>query len=231
MQTKFDYYYNEVPGKGKCRNNLVYTSLISSDKKTFCQWYYNDPKYHRGENKVIDKSLMEEKWKKEVYFLLKMQKNYPQHIPQILDIDYQNKKIFLQIDGEDLWQQSCPSKQNYKSVLADWEEQMLEILEAHKNLKLYKMSLHPSSYFVVNGKLKSINYFFTYNENEKSLKIKDVLSHISEERLEKLYSLLNVKEIDINDDTPLIKAQHLAFDSFKNNFPESVINKMKNIYV
>jgi len=40
MNTDFEYYYNFVPGKGMCRNNLIYTSLISPDGLTFCQWYY-----------------------------------------------------------------------------------------------------------------------------------------------------------------------------------------------
>ena len=29
------YYYNNVPGKGLCRNNLIYTSLINEDKTEF----------------------------------------------------------------------------------------------------------------------------------------------------------------------------------------------------
>ncbi len=61
---KYEYYYNNVPGKGKCRNNLIYTSLISQDKKTFVQWYYNDGKYHQGQNQVVDPKLMEEKWER-----------------------------------------------------------------------------------------------------------------------------------------------------------------------
>jgi len=231
MQTKFDYYYNDVPGHGKCRNNLVYTSLISHDKKTFCQWYYNDKVYHSSQNKVIDPDLMQEKWNREVYFLSEMNNNYPEHLPQILDIDHKNKKIFLEIDGVDFWQKSCPKKQDYESVLQDWDNQMLEIFRAYKDLNLYKMSLHPSSYFVINGKLKSINYFFCYHEKEKTLKIKDVLSHISNERLKKLNPLIESKGIDINNDTLLLQAQHLALDSFKNNFPSTFIDKIKNLYV
>ena len=32
---KYKYYYNNVPGIGLCRNNLIYTSLISEDNKIF----------------------------------------------------------------------------------------------------------------------------------------------------------------------------------------------------
>ena len=59
----FNYYYNNVPGIGLTRNNLIYTSLISSDKKTFIQWYYNDTEYHADQNEVVNSDKMEEKFK------------------------------------------------------------------------------------------------------------------------------------------------------------------------
>jgi hypothetical protein len=59
---KYDYYWNDIPGVGLCRNNLIYTSLISEDKKTFVQWYYNDKNYHREQNQIVDPKKMEEKW-------------------------------------------------------------------------------------------------------------------------------------------------------------------------
>jgi len=227
----FEYYYNNVPGKGLCRNNLIYTSLISKDRKTFCQWYYNDKNYHGGENKVVDPSLMEEKWNREIYFLKLMNNYYPQYIPEILDIDYKDKKIYLRIDGDDLWQKAGPVEQDYKSILPDWDSQILDIIQSYKKLGIYKMSLHPSSYFVVDGRIKSINYFFCYSEDEEKVKVKDVLSHISEERLKNLFPLMQNKGIGLENDTDLLDAQILAFDSFRNNFPSDLIDKAIKIYV
>ena len=82
MDNNFEYYYNNVPGDGLCRNNLIYTSLISKDKKTFCQWYFNDTDYHKGKN-VVDPNIMDEKWEREVSFLTRMQNEQPQHVPKI----------------------------------------------------------------------------------------------------------------------------------------------------
>ena len=79
-----EYYWNNVPGAGLCRNNLIYTSLISKDEKTFCQWYYNDEKYHGDQNQVVDATLMQEKFDREVEYLLLMQQNCPQYIPEII---------------------------------------------------------------------------------------------------------------------------------------------------
>ena len=58
----YEYYYNNVPGVGLTRNNLIYTSLISHDKKTFVQWYTTASDYHNGQNEVVDPALMKEKF-------------------------------------------------------------------------------------------------------------------------------------------------------------------------
>ena len=100
MQPKYEYYYNNVPGKGLCRNNLIYTSLMNEDNTVFCQWYHNDSEYHQGKNEVVDPKKMDEKWRREVSFLKRMQEHCPQHIPKILDIDYTHRKVFLEVQGE-----------------------------------------------------------------------------------------------------------------------------------
>lgn len=230
MQTKFDYYYNNVPGQGKCRNNLIYTSLISSDKKTFCQWYYNDKDYHGGQNKVVDLDLMESKWQREINFVLKMQNYFPDHVLEIIDIDYSNKKIYYKIEDADFWELSKCSIGNYNLVLPDWDIQMLEIIRSHRDLEIYKFSMHPSSYFVVDGKLKSINYFFCYDFSERELIAEDVFNHISNERLKKLIPLMDKLEINYKKPEPLHKLQMLTFETFKFNFPEQVMEEAKAIY-
>jgi hypothetical protein len=230
MNNKFQYYYNNVPGKGLCRNNLIYTSLISQDQKTFCQWYHNDTEYHRGQNQVVDPDLMEEKWSREIKFLNLMNSNFPDHIPKILDIDLKNKKIYLEIDGPDMWEQNGCTGVDYSKILPDWDRQMLDIIKAHKTLGIYKISMHPSSYFIVDEKLKSINYFFCYDNTDKPVNMKSVLSHISKERQQDL--LLKMKNMKLTFDSILtfVQFQNIAFETFKNNFLENVMEEAKLIY-
>jgi|TARA_R110000851_G_scaffold9350_6_gene34888 hypothetical protein len=229
MQPQYEYYYNNVPGKGLCRNNLIYTSLISNDKKTFVQWYYNDTTYHKNQNEVVDPGLMTEKWEREVKYLTIMNKSFPQHVPAILDIDYKSRKIYLEIDGVDLWEENgCTD--NYDSF-PEWKDQMLDIMAAHRTKGIYKCSLHPSSYFVVAGKLKSINYFFCYDDNDPGISIESVLSHISPDRRKKLVPVLESMGYKLSDVMPLDKLQDLAFESFRSNFPDSFIDVAKEIYV
>jgi len=229
MDTNFEYYYNNVPEHGKCRNNLIYTSLINKTQTKFIQWYHNDTEYHMGMNEVVDASLMEQKFRREVHYLKLMGTHYPDLVPKY-NIDMEEKKIYLEIDGPDFWECAGCLEKNYDSVLSDWQDQMISILEAHKSLGLYKYSLHPSSYFIVDGKLKSINYFFTYHKDEPMITVKDHLSHISEGRRQELFPKMTSMGIDVDVPQELKTMQLLTFESFRNNYPQQFIDRAKDVF-
>jgi hypothetical protein len=227
---EFEYYYNQVPGEGPSRNNLIYTSLISNDKKIFMQWYYNDTEYHKEQNEVADPALMESKWIREVNYLTQMRNKHPELVPVIKNIDLDSRKLYLEIDGVDFWNRANCSIENYDNILPDWREQMLNIIQQHRDLGWYKFSMHPSSYFIVDGKLKSINYFFTYHKNEGPISIADHASHIYSSRQKVMREQIKRMGLSWDDPQPLDKLQHLCFESFRNNYPDEFINKAKKIY-
>jgi hypothetical protein len=223
----FEYYFNNVPNKGKCRNNLIYTSLISKDKKTFVQWYYNDPVYHGNASQVVDPAKMDEKWERELKYLQLMRGAYPDLVPTVLDIDMKHRKIYLGIDGPDFWERAQCDVANYDDVLPDWQDQMLNIIRAHKSLGLHKYSMHPSSYFVVDGKLKSINYFFAYRNNEPNISIQDVESHIYTTRQDEMRKNLETMGISWDTPQPWVVFDQLCWESFSTNYPTEFVEKAK----
>ena len=225
----YEYYYNNVPGVGQCRNNLIYTSLISTDKKTFVQWYKNDTEYHKGQNQVVDLAKMEEKWLREINYLTQMRNVYPDLIPKIIKIDLDARKLFLEIDGPDFWERAGCDMANYDSVLPDWQEQMLDIIKAHKTLGWHKYSMHPSSYFVVDGKLKSINYFFTYKDAESNISIKDVESHIYSTRQDEMRKHLDTLGIEWEKPQSWAVMDQLCWASFSTSYPTDFITKAMNV--
>jgi len=227
--TNFEYYYNNVPGQGLCRNNLIYTSLMSHDKKTFVQWYYNDTEYHQGQNQVVDTAKMEEKWLREVNYLTQMRNAFPDLIPKIIKIDLGARKIFLEVDGPDFWEQAGCDMANYDTVLPDWQDQMLNIISSHRKLGLRKYSMHPSSYFVVDGRLKSINYFFTYRDFEPNISIADVESHIYSTRQNEMRKHTDQLGIEWNEPQPWELFDQLCWESFRTNYPAEFIEKAKCI--
>lgn len=227
-----NYYYNNVPEKGLVRNNLIYTSLISEDKKVFCKWYYNDTDYHKGKNKVVDPSVMESKWERELQYLTFMSKNYPDYVPEILDINLQERKIFLKIDGVDIWQQHYDKSCTFTDILPDWQEQLVNTFEVYNNSKFYKFSNHPSSYFVVDGKLKSINYFFCHSYDEQFITINQIKSHISEERLISANSIFKKYSVENFDQAIALETfNSIALDSFESNYPTGCIDKLRKVYI
>ena len=227
MDKKFHYYYNNVPGKGPCRNNLIYTSLMSEDNTVFVQWYQNDSEYHQGKNQVIDSSKMEEKWLREVNYLTQMRNVYPELVPKIVKIDLEARKLYLEVDGPDFWERAGCDMSNYNSVLPDWQDQMLEIIKTHKKLGWHKYSMHPSSYFVVDGKLKSINYFFTYNNKEAIISIKEIESHIYSTRQDEMRKHLATLGIEWDKPQPWDLMDQLCWESFRTNYPNDFIEKVK----
>ena len=227
---KYDYYWNDIPGVGLYRNNLIYTSLISEDKKTFVQWYFNDINYHKDQNEVVDSELMQAKWDREIFYLHQMSYHYPDLVPKIKNVDILEKKIYLEIDGLDFWNRAGCLTENYDSVLPDWQEQMLNIIQAYKDLGWYKFSMHPSSYFVIDCKHKSNNYFFVYDQNEGPISIADHSSHIHSHRQEIMRKQVEAMGLDWDAPQPLSKLQELCFESFRTNYPADFIEKAKEIY-
>jgi hypothetical protein len=191
-------------------------------------WFHNDSEYHKGHNEVVDPKLMEMKYIREKDFLLTLDVDYKNLIPRLTKIDSDEQKIYFEIQGVDFWEQS--HGKTYEDVLPDWQEQMLYIMETHKKLGIYKYSLHPSSYFIIDGKLKNVNYFFAYNQTESAITVKEHMSHISKERQASL--LPKMKELDIQENKTYSfdKLQVLCLESFRNVYPESFINKAISIY-
>jgi hypothetical protein len=225
----YEYYYNNVPGVGLTRNNLIYTSLISRDKKTFVQWYHNDSEYHKGQNQVVDPKIMNEKWLREVNHITQMRNRYPDLVPTIKNIDLSACKLYLEIDGPDFWEQAGCDHTNFDSILPDWQEQMLNIIQVHKDMGWHKYSMHPSSYFIVNGKLKSINYFFTYHKREDPISIKDVESHIHSNRQTEMRKHLSTLGIEWDQPQSWEVMDQLCWESFRTNYPDEFIEKAKCI--
>ena len=228
MNAEYEYYWNDIPGHGLCRNNLIYTSLADKNLTTFVQWYYNDGEYHKGQNQVVNPKLMDEKFNREIQYLSLMKENYPDLVP-CYEVDILEKKIYLEIDGKDFWNRAGCLTENYDNVLPDWQEQMLEIVKAHKSLGLHKYSMHPSSYFVVDGKLKSMNYFFTYHKDEPYVSIADVESHIYSTRQDEMRK--NLESLGIEWDKPQSWEimDKLCWNSFRTNYPDDFIAKALDV--
>ena len=228
MESNFRYYYNDVPGIGLCRNNLIYTSLINDDCTEFCMWFHNDSEYHKGYNEVVDPNLMQSKYEREKNFLKWLNVDHQHLVPRMTRFVPEEQKIYFEIQGVDFWEQS--HGKTYEDVLPNWEEQMLYIMETHKQLGIYKYSLHPSSYYIIDGELRNVNYFFAYRDTEPQITVSEHLSHISENRRKQLFPKMDKLGIDRGSTYPFDKLQILCLESFRDVYPGRFIDKALKIY-
>lgn len=220
----FEYYYNNVPNEGLCRNNLVYTSLIDRKNNLFKIRYKTDQLYHNGE--CLSQDILDAKWQKELVYSV-----YNNTALEIESIDIQKQEIIFYIQGNDFWQQANCSVENYPKILPDWEEQMLDILKSIRSQGFWKFSLHPSSYFIVNGQLRTINHFFCYHDNDPLVATVDILNHVSKNRTQKLLDYYKTNNIDIHSKLPYTEYAKICLESFRANYTDSFIDKAKEIYV
>lgn len=220
----FEYYYNNVPGVGLCRNNLVYTSKIDRQNQLFSIHYTHDQKYHRDE--CLPQSALNRKWIREFKFTL-----CSPHTLDVKELDSVKRKIIFKIQGDDFWQQANCSKDNFSKVLPDWQEQMLTILKDYRKNNIWKYSLHPSSFFIIDGKLKTINHFFCYEDTEEHVSITEVLDHISKNRKSKLFHYMEQNNIDYKNKFSWKFYGQLCLENFRSDYPDEFIEAAKQIYV
>jgi hypothetical protein len=219
----WNYYYNFEKGQN-IRANLVYTPLVSPDKKNFCLWFARDPKYHFDEkiNQLWTNDLLEDRFRKE----LKYHKIASKYVPtlKIIDVDEKSKKIIIEWPGDDFYSQSLNLSPS--DVLPDWKYQMKNILGKLWKNNIVKLSLHPNSWTIYKEELVPFNWFFCYDIDTGKDRLDNLLIQISETRLEKIYSIFKHLGYDLSNEYCAIDLQKISLHSFKSNYDTDLIDDL-----
>ena len=223
----WDFYYN-IEGVEAVKANLVYTPYISPDLKTFCMDFSRDPLYHTDleENAKWSNEDLQERFDRELKFHNRASMVMP--VVNIIDVDYFKRRIFLEWPGDDFYMMAQKAG-GYDLVLPDWKEQWTALIKKMWSINILKFSLHPNSWIIRNNKLIPFNWFYSYDAHEYTT-IRSMLKQISAGRQEKMLPLLNQYGLDL-DTTYLVKSlQPIAFNSFRSNYPEDLINNIIKDY-
>lgn len=224
---KWDYYWNEEPGD-RFRANLVYTAYISSDKKTLKMSFNRDVNYHTNliENLDWTEELLTERFNRELKFHKIASIKIP--VAEILDVIDHKREIYLRFPGEDFYMMGYRS--SYHQVLPNWKEQMIKRFEEMWSLDIIKLSLHPNSWIVYDdGILRPFNWFFTFYQDETVLSLNDLMIQISDSRKNSLLSILEKNQWNVEEKYDLKTLQDIALESFKKNYDNELIKKLKQI--
>lgn len=220
--SEWKYYYN-LEGDTQVRANLVYTPLVSPDKTTFCMDFNRDTNYHiySEENQLWTDNMLTDRFERELKYHSLMSKVMP--TLRIKDVDYDNRRIFLEWFGDDFYMQSL-NRGGFDNVLSNWQEQWIDRIQTMKNNNIVKISLHPNSWVAHNDVLYPLNWFFCIDKTEPPTTIRHYLCQISSNRQEKLAGL------DLDKLLTPVEMQYIAFNSFKSNYPESLIDRILTEY-
>jgi len=225
--TNWKFYYN-IENNEFIRANLVYTPYVSPDNKIFCMSFNRDIGYHfyPEENTQWSEQDLTQRFETELKFHQLAKIN---DIPtlEILDVDKEKRQIFIEWPGDDFFMLGI-TQGGYDKVLSNWQEQWVDIILKLKKANISKISLHPNSFVVKNKKLIPFNWFFCYERTQENIDLNSLLKQISSGRLEKLISILNKYGLNLNSFLSAEQFQVICFESFRNNYPKDLIDKVIN---
>lgn len=222
--TNWNLYWN-AEGTQQVRANLVYSAYVSPDRKSFCQWFARDPKYHphSAENQQWTEELLEDRFRKELKYHTKATRFMPT-LP-ILDVDERARKIVFAWPGDDFLMQSINAGSR-EAVISDWKEQWVDLIIKMWKANITKLSLHPNSWTVSKGRLVPFNWFFCYDTDTDKDSFANLLIQISPGRLEKMHGVLSKLGMTIDEMYAPAKLQLAAFNSFRSNYDDELIDSI-----
>lgn len=167
--------------------NMLYSPKMSEAGDIMCMsWDAKDP-YQSQSTKLTD-TLVDFFFQREVIHL-QIFKEYL-WAPKIIEIDMDNKKIFIEWNKE-----TCnhiikgAKRKPLEEVCPDWQEQLFTILKDIIDAGYYKMALYPHCFFLdVNNKLKTFDFYSCASIKERYIelnKIKGMIGNQSVDRFAK----------------------------------------------
>lgn len=141
-----------------CMAQQTYEPLISDDGKLFCKNYSWPNEYQSIEDKnrpLYTAEVVEWFFTNEIKYIEKfIDKPYA---PEIVDIDYYNKKIYLKwydVSCNQIIYKPChwPEKQ--------WRQQIKDIIIDQYNEGVYKLTMYPHCHYIdTHGQMRAIDWY------------------------------------------------------------------------
>lgn len=155
--TGWNYYHKLAYGQ-EVETNLLYTPTVNSEGSVMCMHYCIDRDYRNNTPRTLTIDLVEWFFEREAKFLIDLQ--HLKCTPEVYEIDYDNKKIFVEWNKETLSQIVNDPNRSIDRELPNWNLQLKEIFKEFQDAKHYKLSLYPHCFFIdKNKQIKTIDYY------------------------------------------------------------------------
>jgi hypothetical protein len=217
--TNWNYYYKICMTGELTESNLLYTPTVNPEGTIMCMHYGNDTVY-RKDGPILSEELIDWFFEREVKFLKEL--SYLDSTPKIYEIDYANRKIFIEWNKETLSQIVNDPSRSLDNELRNWQEQLENMLVNFKKHECYKMSLYPHCFYISkNGTLKTIDYYSVVPYSERFIERKIIESIIGTEGAYRFDHSTDSGQIDFKKFFEITLTQHL-----ENYWPSSPFAKL-----
>jgi len=106
----------------------------------------------------VPEDLVDWFFKRDVNFLKKL--SHLKTTPELYDVDYENRKIFMEWNKETLSQVLFTSSRDLDIEVPNWKDQMKDFFVSTKANNFWKVSLYPNCFFISkDGQLKTIDNY------------------------------------------------------------------------
>lgn len=186
------YKYSEDGAYGKM-SQQTYEPLVSPDGKTFCANYDWQNEYqHKWQPDRIGytQDVVEYFFNKEVEYVTRFKdKSFS---PQIVDIDYTNKRIFYN------WGVTCNEilYGNAGTLPKNWKEQVFNTIVDLYNNGVYKLTMYPHCFYVDGDQLRTIDWYGCVEVSDPLIETKymdGIIHSTAQFRLDETGDLINGK--------------------------------------
>jgi hypothetical protein len=167
--SNWSHYHKLNPDGTPYPSNLLYTPKVNLEQTVMCAHYCIDPEYRPGETTVVPEDLVDWFFHRDVKFLQKL--SHLKTTPTLYDVDYDNRKIFMEWNKETLSQVLFTPGRDLDTEVPNWKQQMKDFFISTKENNFWKLSLYPNCFFISKeGQLKAIDNYAVVPYDERFIK-------------------------------------------------------------
>ena len=208
--SNWKYYYKLNPDGTPNSSNLLYSPTVNEEQTIMCMHYCTDNTYREDEKvSSIDNDLLQWFFEREVKFLNDL--SHLKTTPKVYDIDFDNRKIFIEWNKETLSQVLYDKDRNLDIELPDWKQQIKDFLISTKENNFYKMAMYPHCFYISKDNvLKTIDYYSVVPYSERFIERKVIEGIIGKDGAYRFDESTNNGYIDFKKFFEITVTRHLT---------------------
>jgi hypothetical protein len=154
---KWKQYFKFSEHGARGISQMNYEPLINPENNVFCKNYDVNNNYQKieGHRPLYTKEIVDWFFEREVNYITKF--SHKDYAPEILDIDYQNKRIFIKWYGHTC-NEVVYSEDNWPS--RDWLTKIENIIVDQIKSGIYKLTMYPHCHYIDdNNNMRAIDWY------------------------------------------------------------------------